>query len=788
MDEIKISVRTLVEFILRTGDIDNRYGQMADKEAMQMGSRLHRKIQGSMGPAYQAEVTLRDPWPCGSYQILVEGRADGIFTEENQTYIDEIKGVYRNLSYVEEPVPVHESQAKCYAYMYAKQKNLEEIGVQMTYCNLETEDIRRFRRLYTFQELTEWYTHLLTEYQKWCDFSQEWKETRQASIGAVVFPFPYREGQKDLAAAVYRTIQRQKKIFIQAPTGVGKTMSTVFPAVKAVGEGLGEKIFYLTAKTITRTVAWEAFQLLKEQGLHYKVITLTAKEKICPLEETDCNPLHCPYAKGHFDRVNDAVFEMLTQSSDFSRDVILAQAEKWNVCPFEMSLDASVWADAIICDYNYVFDPRARLKRFFSEGTKGAYLFLIDEAHNLVDRGREMFSAELYKEDFLALKKEMRQHSRKLTRSLEACNRQMLEWKRECEDCQLLDSLGAFPISLMNLAGQMEDFLEESQDPELRKKVLDLYFSVRSFQDIYDRVDENYRIYTKFAEDGRFYVRLYCINTAANLLECLDKGNSTVFFSATLLPVKYYMGLLCGQMDSYAIYAKSPFDREKKLVLVGTDVSSRYTRRGPKEYGKIAEYIRKVSGKKRGNYMVFCPSYRMLEDISGAFSEICPPETEMICQTSGMNEEEREAFLERFQQKPAESTAHTLVGFTVMGGIFGEGIDLKGESLIGAVIVGTGLPQVCSEREILKGFYDNRSQDGFSYAYTIPGMNKVLQSAGRVIRTAEDTGVILLLDDRFAQESYQRLFPLEWAGYRYCTLRNVEEQTALFWAEVEKSD
>lgn len=791
MDEIRISVRTLVEFILRTGDIDNRYGQMADKDAMQMGSRLHRKIQGNMGGDYRAEVPLKETWPCGHYRILVEGRADGIFTEDSQTYIDEIKGVYRKLDFLEEPVAVHKSQAKCYAYMYAKQKELDQIGVQMTYCNLETEDIRRFRQTYSFPELSEWFEKLMEEYRKWCDFEQEWKQIRQESIRDVVFPFPYREGQKDLAAAVYRTIQRKKKIFIQAPTGVGKTISTVFPAVKAVGEGLGEKIFYLTAKTITRTVAQEAFQLLKNQGLRYKVITLTAKEKICPLEETDCNPVHCPYAKGHFDRVNDAVFEMLNQGSELTREAILSQAEKWQVCPFEMSLDASLWADAVICDYNYVFDPRAHLKRFFGDGVKGEYLFLIDEAHNLVDRGREMFSAELYKEDFLGLKKEMRLHSRKMSRSLESCNRMMLEWKRECEDCRILESIGAFPVALLNLAGQMEEFLEESQDQELRKKVLDLYFSVRSFLDIYDRVDENYRIYTRYAEDGRFFVRLFCINTAANLLECLAKGNSTVFFSATLLPVRYYMGLLCGEMDSYAIYAKSPFKREKKLVLVGRDVSSRYTRRGPREYEKIAEYIRKVTGQKEGNYLVFCPSYKMLEDISEAFAGICPSNTEVVCQTSGMDEQEREAFLELFHRKTSgqeKGESSTLIGFTVMGGIFGEGIDLKGESLIGAVIVGTGLPQVCSEREILKGFYDERGQDGFSYAYTIPGMNKVLQSAGRVIRTTEDTGVILLLDERFAQEAYRRMFPLEWEGYGYCTLQNVEEQIGDFWKNVEKSD
>lgn len=779
VEEIRISVRALVEFILRSGDLDNRHGQMADKEAMQMGSRLHRKIQGSMRGDYQAEVPLKETWDCGTYSVQIEGRADGIFTEEGQVFIDEIKGVYRDLSYVEEPVPVHESQAKCYAYIYGKQKALSKIGVQMTYCNLETEDIRRFRKLYSMEELSAWFEKLCLEYQKWCDFEIRWKEKRQASIKKIEFPFPYREGQRDLAAAVYRTILRRKKLFIQAPTGVGKTISTVFPAVKAVGEELGDKIFYLTARTTTRAAAWEAFRLLKEQGLSMKVLVLTAKEKICPMEETECNPAACPYAKGHFDRVNDAVFELLQTESDLNRESILIQAEKWQVCPFEMSLDTALWVDTVICDYNYVFDPRAHLKRFFGEGVKGSYLFLVDEAHNLVERGREMFSAALWKEEFLEVKKLVKSHSRKLTKALETCNKMMLEWKRECETYQILDSTGAFPVALMRLSGEMEDFLEDFQgEQNLRKKVLDLYFEVMGFLDIYDRVDANYRIYTKLEADGRFLVRLYCLNTAANLLACLNKGNSTIFFSATLLPVKYYIGLLCGEMDSYAIYAKSPFPREKKLVLVGRDVSSRYTRRGPEEYARIASYISTLAGSRLGNYLVFCPSYKMLEEISQAFSNVCPENTEVLCQTVSMKEQEREAFLEQFQ---SENGKRTLVGFCVMGGIFGEGIDLKGDALIGTVIVGTGLPQVCCEREILKDYYQERGEDGFAYAYSIPGMNKVLQAAGRVIRTAEDAGVILLLDDRFGQSTYQRMFPLEWEGYGFCTLETVEREVEAFW-------
>lgn len=788
--DIRISVRNLVEFILRSGDIDNRRSGMADRDAMQMGSRLHRKIQGRMGTAYQAEVFLSGTFPCGEFFITVEGRADGIIQEDEGVVVDEIKGVLRDLQYVEEPVPVHLAQAKCYAYLYAARQELDEIGVQMTYCNLETEEIRQFRGVHRRDDLEVWFFGILEEYRKWAAYQVNWRKKRQESIRKIEFPFPYREGQRDLAAAVYRTIARKKKLFIQAPTGTGKTISTVFPAVKAVGEELGDKIFYLTAKTMARTVAEHAFSLLARQGLLLKVVTLTAKEKICLCEETECNPDACPYAKGHFDRVNDAVYDMLTTHTAFGREEIQAQAEKWQVCPFELSLDVSLWVDGVICDYNYVFDPRAHLKRFFSDGVKGGYLFLIDEAHNLVDRGREMFSAALWKEDFLALKKTVKEaggHDRglggKLARGLERCNRQLLELKRECDGCRELESVGTFPIALTGLCGLMEKYLEESANREVNDRVLDLYFQVRSFLDICDRLDECYVIYTQLDEGGRFMIKLYCVDPSVNIQECLDKGNSTVFFSATLLPVDYYKSLLSRTKEDYAIYAQSCFDQRKKQVWIGQDTSTRYTSRGPGQYRRMAEYIREAVEAKTGNYLVFFSSYRMLEDVAECFEAIRPEGARLMCQTGNMSEREREEFLEEFSEDGRE----TLVGFCVMGSFFGEGIDLKRDRLIGVIVVGAGLPQVCNEREILKRYYDSRGMDGFQYAYLCPGMNKVLQAAGRVIRTEEDRGIILLLDQRFTQYQYRRMFPREWADYRLCTVGDVGEKIKEFWREQEDS-
>lgn len=775
---IRISVRNLVEFILRSGDLDTRRGAFADREAMAKGSRIHRKIQKQMGAAYQAEVPLAYRTEFEEFSVLVEGRADGIIYGEDFVMVDEIKGIHRDLRFLEKPVEVHLAQAKCYAYFLGKEKDLLKIRVQMTYCHLDTEEIRRFEEEYTVEELEAWFQWVLDQYYQWALWQHQWRQTRNTSMEGLEFPFSYREGQRDLVSGVYRTILRRKQLFIQAPTGVGKTMSTIFPAVRSMGEGLTEKIFYLTAKTITRTVAWEAFQILKERGLSYKTLILTAKEKMCVCEQVECNPIDCPRAKGHFDRVNEAVFRLLQEQDQYDRDVLMEYSERYQVCPYEMSLDLATWVDAVICDYNYAFDPDVYLRRFFAEGSKGDYVFLIDEAHNLVERGREMYSAVLYKEDFLKIKKLVKPYRKKLERALERCNHQLLELKRECETYQILETLGGFSIALMNVMGEMENYLEELEDGETRKEILEFYFQVRSFLYIYDLLDENYVMYTQHEEDGRFRVKLYCVNPAVNLQRCLDKGCSAVFFSATLLPVGYYKQLLSGRADDYAIYAHTPFAPEQKRVLLGRDVSSRYTRRGPEEYGRIAEYIDQVAQARAGNYMIFFPSYKMMEDICQIYKERYGHlERQILMQSPAMQENDREEFLEQFE----EQREKTLLGFCVLGGIFAEGIDLTGEKLVGAVIVGTGLPQISYEREILKKYYDGKQENGFDYAYRFPGMNKVLQSAGRVIRTREDRGVILLLDERFCSFDYRNLFPREWEDYQICTRNTVQGILEEFW-------
>lgn len=844
--EIRVSVRTLVEFILRHGDIDNRH-QVSPDNAMQEGGRIHRMIQRRMGAEYEAEVTLRYTLPTDNYILVVEGRADGIIHHEGQVVIDEIKGTYRDLEKMKAPMPLHVAQAKCYAYICALKEQLKEIRIRMTYCNMETEELRYFHEDFTFRQLETWFCDLVEAYRKWADYSFKWQQTRQNSINGLKFPFPYREGQKELVANVYRTIYHKKKLFIEAPTGAGKTISTIYPAVQAMGQGMAEKLFYLTAKTITRTVADETFALLRERGLRFKSVILTAKDKSCFMEQTECNPEYCPYAKGHYDRINDALFALLTSEESFSRDRIAEYAEKYQVCPFEMCLDMSLFADAVICDYNYLFDPHIYLKRFFSEGNGGKYIFLIDEAHNLLERGREMYSAALYKNTFLEIRRELKQtilsetsktaknkeisgqmtldmtgtsnlqteidqvstrlhggksilvrqgYASKIVYHLEKCNEELLALKRECDGWRTVESIDGFVKPLMRLHAVVDEYLSEQEEeqPEIREQMLDFYFDMGHFLEIYELLDENYVKYTQLGEEGDFLIKLFCVNPAENLKSCMLKGRSAILFSATFLPIQYYKKLLGGDEEDYEVYAKSVFNSDKRALFLASDVTSKYSRRSDTEYYNIARYIEEIVKNRHGNYMVFCPSYAFLHTVYDIYMEYFADEgRECILQSEYMSESDRESFLLRFrgnegcdlqsaiEMKIQEEEDTILIGFCVMGGIFSEGIDLKNDSLIGAIIVGTGLPQVCCEREILKGYFDAEGEEGFDYSYRYPGMNKVLQAAGRVIRTVEDVGIIALLDERFLQYTYRKLFPREWERFEIVTVDTVAKRVERFW-------
>lgn len=832
-DTIRISVRNLVEFIFRSGDIDNRRTGAKEKQAMEAGSRLHRKIQRQMGSTYESEVSLKQEVEMEHFRIRIEGRADGIFSEKTSHFlkkvphrdemdseeavffqsdtlyvIDEIKGIYRDPRKMKEPVPVHKAQAMCYAYIYALQNHRSSMGVQMTYSHLETEEIRRFYDYFTFPELKKWFGELMGQYERWARLEQSMKKDLIESLCGMEFPFPYRPGQRKLAVSVYRSIEQKAELFIQAPTGIGKTMSVLFPALKAMGEGMGERVFYLTAKTITRTVAQEAFDILRRRGLKIHSVTITAKEKICPMEVCICNPESCPRAKGHFDRVNEALYDMLIHEECLNRENVSEYAERYQVCPFEFNLDLTLWSQGIICDYNYVFDPNVYLRRFFGENVQGNYIFLVDEAHNLPDRAREMFSAVLVKEEVLKAGKLMKEiadislmdtpeavrAAARSSRALKSLNKQLLSLKKETDQVMVLEGISDLYEYSLRAQECISSFLEETGNPA-DEELLNFFFELRHFNAMCEILDDSYVPYCR-VEGGRFQVKLLCANPAVNVHNCIQRGISTVFFSATMLPMHYYRELLTTEEKAYAIYVDSPFDNSRRLLAVSEDVSSRYTMRNPVQYGRVLDYIIQVTTCRTGNYMVFFPSYQYMMEVVSIFEERYGenPPFRLIRQEQGMSENDRDAFLKEFartergapepENQPEQNEtagSRSLVGFCVIGGIFSEGIDLTGKQLIGAVVVGTGLAQISTEGELLKDYFEKKGRQGYDYAYRFPGINKVFQAAGRVIRTAGDRGVVVLLDNRMLLENHVKLFPMDWDNYQEVNINTIGNTVKDFW-------
>lgn len=756
-NKIKISVRNLIEFVMRSGDIDNSF--MSMNRALE-GTLAHQKVQKSYGPEYKSEYTLRHIFSYDRFIIEIEGRADGIFILPDEIIIDEIKSTTKDLEDIHEDFnQLHWAQAKCYGYIYALQNKLADIGIQLTYFNIESEETKKFKKRFTLEELEDFFSDLVHRYIAWASLTFSWGDIRDVSIRDLNFPFEkYRRGQRELAVAVYRTIEERKNLFAQAPTGIGKTMSTLFPSIKSIGQGYISKIFYLTAKTITREVPINSMAILKDKGLRAKTIVITAKDKICLNDEVKCNPRDCTYAKGHFNRVNTAIMDIFQNEDMITRDLIIKYAEKHHVCPFEFSLDVSLWADVIICDYNYAFDPQVYLKRFF-EDLGGNYGFLVDEAHNLVDRSREMFSCEINKGDFLDLRGIFKDKYPNIYKKFNKINSIMNKIKKDydIEDVYYQqEEITDLYYPIKALITSMEPWLiEEKEHPEY-EKVIELYFNMVTYIKIAEFYDEHY-ITSIEVRDRDMILKLYCVDSSYLLGEALKRSRASILFSATLTPLEYYMDLLGGKADDYYMRLSSPFPRDNLCLIIRDDISTRYRDR-QYTYLDLVDSIETFISGKRGNYFIFFPSYVYMNRVYELLLDK-NPSLNIIIQEGNMVEEDREDFLNKF------NTEDELVAFAVMGGIFSEGIDLVGDRLIGAAIVGVGLPQICFERDIIKDYFDHHENKGFDYAYTYPGMNKILQAAGRVIRSEVDRGSILLIDDRFSTNRYKKLFPREWSHY-----------------------
>jgi DNA excision repair protein ERCC-2 len=752
----KISVRNLVDFAYCSGDLGSGFTSMS--RAME-GTKAHHMIQKSAGEEYLPEVPVSMAFERNGVLVEVEGRIDGIIQSPDGIILDEIKSTTAELDDIDENYSLlHWAQAKCYAYMYGTQNQAAAVEIRLIYVNIDTSGIKMLPRSFNMNELEAFFLEILDKYAAWVGMLQEWYVTRDISIRQLEFPFKtYRLGQRELAVAVYKSVRNNARLFVQAPTGIGKTIATLFPAIKSMLEE-NTKIFYLTAKTITRTVAENAVDRMRELGLRIKSITITAKDKTCFNKDSDCDPDTCRYMQGYFDKLHGAIRDIYHLDA-FTRPVIEEHAARYGMCPFEFSLDLSNYCDCVICDYNYVFDPTVNLKRFFSQGV-GNYVFLIDEAHNLVDRAREMFSAEVTKKPFLELKNAIKKELPSLVKKLNEINKHMVAARKRCEEEE--NGFWTDPAKpkelytlLKSFAALADAWLSRNHSAPWRPALLELYFQALDFLRTFESYDERFITYCeKSGSDVR--VKLLCLDPSKQLDKAMRKGKAAVLFSATLTPLDYFIQILGGNEDSGRMRLRSPFPRENLCLLVDDTTSTRYKMR-ELTYDKVARMVLQAVRGKTGNYLVFFPSYKYMSEVLVRFSYINDG-ARVIYQKGEMAEQEREEFLQQFSSHGEQ----TLVGFAVLGGIFGEGIDLTGDRLSGAIVVGVGLPQIGLERNIIRKHFDENKGKGFEYAYMYPGMNKVLQAVGRVIRTETDRGMVLLIDERFSYSSYEDLFPEEW--------------------------
>ncbi|MEK5257296.1 helicase C-terminal domain-containing protein [Paenibacillus sp. FSL F4-0125] len=762
---VTLSVRTLVEYVFRSGSIESGFHGTA---SMVEGTRIHQKIQKQYKEGDRKEVYLRTEIPYGSLLYIVDGRCDGLLiSEDGSLTVEEIKSTSGLLDMLDEGHEVHWAQALMYAYMVSLEQEHSSIQVKLTYVHRATDEQKSLYRTLSLEELTSFANDTVARYAPYAEMMVLHDTKKEQSLRELSFPFPsYRKGQRHFAGAVYKSIVEKVSLFAQAPTGIGKTMSTLFPALKAMGEGQAKGLFYLTAKTVTRFTAQEAISLLLKQGLQLHVITLTAKEKACFREEGICGKDSCPYTDGYYDRINDAVMDLLEHETLMSKDTIAMYAHKHKVCPFEFSLDAAYACDAVICDYNYIYDPRISLKRL-TEERKRETVLLVDEAHNLVDRGREMFSASLLKAPFLELQRQYKGVNGNLSAAAKSVNAFFISLRKICND-EGQGQWAAFPEELPAL---LENFSLEAEqelihpstsivplngEAEGENVLLDTYFSVQGMLRTFKTYDERYITYAEVRR-GDVYIKLFNLDPSHLLRQMSKSFRSQILFSATLSPLSYYRDMIGAVEEDYSLTVSSPFQKEQWEVTV-LPVSTRYHDREASLLPLTRALNQMVS--KKGNYLVFFPSYLYLQNVYQAFTENYP-EIRTLIQDTGMSEQDRESFLASFRPDNDE----TLLGFAVLGGIFSEGVDLPGDRLNGVMVVGVGLPQLGLERNLLRQYFNGKGKNGFDYAYVYPGMCKVLQAGGRLIRSETDTGIIVLADDRFLQSPYMHLLPEEWRDY-----------------------
>lgn len=773
MKSLTLSVHELVDFLLRTGDIDNR---VFNKATMAEGTRIHAYYQSKQGNEYLSEYSLEETFYVDDFAVTLQGRADGIICLEDTAIIDEIKTTIAPLNeFFEDNKEWHLGQAKCYALMFAHEKKFDSVGIKLTYIH-QIEDSQMSKKFdFKVSTLEKYVYRLIKEYLDFYKFIYERTQERNKSAQTLKFPYSdFRGGQKKLAKYTFGVADKGGILFAEAPTGIGKTISTLFPAVKSFAGGINEKIFYLTAKNSGRETAYDATNLMLENGLIGSTILITAKDKICFCPGKACNPDECPYAKGYYTKIKDILIRTIKEEKTLSTNKISEIAKHHAICPFEFSLDLSLFTDIIICDYNYFFDPMVYLKRFFETEYRN-YVVLVDEAHNLVERGRNMYSASINRGCYKLAKQSVKQlNHKKYENAAKKLTTFFNSFKELDEGNHIIEKLDKATLNAIDSYLLASSDIMKHHSSAVTEEFKEFYFDLNKFYKLYDFFDNTFCLFVNREGKSDATLNLFCLDPREHLKATLDQVRSKVLFSATLSPSEYYIDMIGGEQNDPLLKLPSPFPKDNLHLMIAPTISLRYKNRNA-TLEKVSKYIKTFVNGKVGNYFVYVPSYEYQEAI---YSYLEDGEYDLYTQAKDMTEEERTLFLSMFSDHPQKTT----VGLLIVGGAFGEGIDLVSDRLIGVAVVGVGLPKICYERNLIKDYFNKESNIGYDYAYTNPGMNKVMQAVGRVIRSETDKGVALLIDDRYLSGQYQDLYKTQWSNYEVITsLDDLEKELNNFW-------
>lgn len=748
----QLAVKEIAYFLYSSGDLTSEF--FSNYSSLD-GTRAHQYLQKKYNAESRSEVYVKHEITIDDYELLITGFIDGVLDIDGKKILEEIKSTKVNLDDIEiDYHQEHLAQLKIYAYIYCKTNGLDGINTRLTYVKLVTYEVKSFDEYYSINQLEDFFNKSINKYLDWLNILEEANNNKIDSIKNITFPFEnMRDGQRDLMKASYYTMKNNDILYALAPTGIGKTMATLFSSLKSLEEP-EQKLFYLTPKSIQKGICVDSVKILMEQGLRLKSLVLTSKEKSCLNDKKICDPEKCGFAKGFFNRLKGAVDEIFNMTDLYDSDVINKVAIKHMICSFEFSLYLSYFCDLVICDYNYVFDPKAHLIRYFDDNTYKPKI-LIDEAHNLISRSKDMYSATILISDVLRLN----QLVHNLDISFNTTVKQLVLALSVYDERISKDMFyyGYFLDDnifncLYKLKNKSETIFSDNQTFLNRDEAVDLYFRIKGFIDIAEYFDDNHVFIVKKIEDD-YEVSINCLDASEYILETIkDKCFGAIFFSATLYPIDYHMDLLTKGEGKY-LMLDSPFAQDNLKLIVKDNVSTKYKDR-ESSIDNIIDTTNTLLNSKKGNYIIFFPSYKYIDLFLEKFDT---KDYEIIKQTSSLSEFERNSIFDKFKGEDKNK-----LGLFVMGGVFSEGLDYVADALSGVIIVGVGLPQVNLLNNIVKEFFELKYNRGFDYAYTYPGFNKVVQSAGRVIRTESDRGVVIIIDERYKYRLYRNIMPRHW--------------------------